>query len=501
VLVSLAGEVKLSDFGLAKRRHDRSVIGSLKGNLAYMSPEQARQAPLDRRTDIFSLGAILFEMLTGRRLREIADEVRGWDEVAAGSVPSARSVRPDLPESFETVLNQALAPEPGKRFPTAAAFSAALRALLSQMQTPVGSNDLQALLGLLTPSRQPRSPMERSKVIRLGPEDAAANAGGARQGPHPVVGPPPLPPGLATRARQPTPAAVPGAGRRTTPIIHPVAPPPPPSTPESPIRIGQPASPAAALRSRPRKTPIQWAPPSVAPWPTASSPPFGTAVPGRTNGAPGSSPTASPPAPIPAAMASTASWPAAPTDVPGELSPLKNRGESRSLGLWPPVAVAVAAVLVLGASVVHIAFVPLDVLLVWRQPAQLVVTSEPDGAAITLDGVTATARTPLKQPIKRDRYDHVLDLALEGYLPVREIIRTDRSVDLSRAIVLQKDLGTGSGGARDRPLTVMGGSADGAAPSASVPALAAPDGGSSADASTAAAVPAASIDAKAARKD
>src|SRR2546423_3332253 len=72
VLVSYSGEVKLSDFGLAKRRTDHSVVGSLKGKLAYMSPEQARRASLDRRTDIFALGAVLFEMLTGQRLREIA---------------------------------------------------------------------------------------------------------------------------------------------------------------------------------------------------------------------------------------------------------------------------------------------------------------------------------------------------------------------------------------------------------------------------------------------
>ena len=92
VLISFAGEVKLSDFGLAKRRHDNSVVGSLKGNLAYMSPEQAKQAPLDRRTDIFSLGALLFELLTGRRLREITDEIAGWSQVASGVVPSARAI-------------------------------------------------------------------------------------------------------------------------------------------------------------------------------------------------------------------------------------------------------------------------------------------------------------------------------------------------------------------------------------------------------------------------
>ncbi len=105
VLISLAGEVKLSDFGLAKRRHDRSVVGSLKGNLSYMSPEQAMQPTLDRRTDIFSLGAVLFELLTGRRLREITNEVAGWSQVASGVVPSSvRTLRPDLPPAIEGLL-------------------------------------------------------------------------------------------------------------------------------------------------------------------------------------------------------------------------------------------------------------------------------------------------------------------------------------------------------------------------------------------------------------
>ncbi|HEY7375100.1 MAG TPA: serine/threonine-protein kinase, partial [Polyangia bacterium] len=112
ILISYAGEVKLSDFGLAKRRHDRSVVGSLKGNLAYMSPEQAMQAQLDRRTDIFSLGAILFELLTGKRLREITNEVAGWSQVASGVLPSARQVRPDLPAAVEHLLDRALAADP-----------------------------------------------------------------------------------------------------------------------------------------------------------------------------------------------------------------------------------------------------------------------------------------------------------------------------------------------------------------------------------------------------
>src|SRR5262249_8972382 len=78
VLISVSGEVKLSDLGIAKRRADHSGVGSLKGNLVYMSPEQAHRGTLDRRVDVFSLGAVLFEMLTGEKIREINDEVNGW---------------------------------------------------------------------------------------------------------------------------------------------------------------------------------------------------------------------------------------------------------------------------------------------------------------------------------------------------------------------------------------------------------------------------------------
>ena len=199
VLISLAGEVKLSDFGLAKRRHDRSVVGSLKGNLSYMSPEQAMQAPLDRRTDMFSLGAVLFELLTGRRLREITDEVAGWSQVASGAVPSVRTLRPDLPPTFERLLDRALAADPDQRFPDAGAFGTAIRQALAEMNMPVGASDLGALLGVVNPPRRPRSlMMERSKVIRLGPEERALREAFAAP-------PTPAPIGLSSREEPATP--------------------------------------------------------------------------------------------------------------------------------------------------------------------------------------------------------------------------------------------------------------------------------------------------------
>ncbi len=191
ILISFAGEVKLSDFGLAKRRHDRSVVGSLKGNLSYMSPEQAMQGPLDRRTDVFSLGAVLFEMLTGRRLREITNEVAAFSHVASGVIPSARQIRPDLPVAIERLLDRALAADPAQRFPDAAAFGTAIREVLGQMNVPVGASDLGALLGLVNPPRRPRLLMlERSRVIRLGPEaQALRDAYAAPATPAPLTSP------------------------------------------------------------------------------------------------------------------------------------------------------------------------------------------------------------------------------------------------------------------------------------------------------------------------
>lgn len=170
VLVSNAGEVKLSDFGIAKRRHDHSVFGSLKGNLVYMPPEQARGLPLDRRADLFALGAVLFEMLTGHKVREINDEVNGLREVASGVLRSARELRPDLPEPIAGLLDRVLAVDPDDRFPDAAAFGTAVRELRREHQIPAGPTDLQQFIREVSPPRRARSPVERSKIIRLAPE-------------------------------------------------------------------------------------------------------------------------------------------------------------------------------------------------------------------------------------------------------------------------------------------------------------------------------------------
>ncbi|HEV3031009.1 MAG TPA: serine/threonine-protein kinase, partial [Polyangia bacterium] len=257
VLISMSGEIKLSDFGLAKRRHDRSVVGSLKGNLAYMSPEQARQSRLDRRTDVFSLGAVLFEMLTGKRLREIRDEIAAWNHVASGQVPLLRAVRPDLSEPLERLLARALAPEPEGRFADAAIFGSAIRGVLSSLKTPVGATDLQHLLSTLQPARRPRALVpERSKVIRLGPEaQALGEAIAAPLTPLPASAPgmtssAPRPPGGITYLADVdvevdvhANTAAPGNGVRDSDVVTPQ-----PVEPLAPVR-GTPRAPVPTMRA------------------------------------------------------------------------------------------------------------------------------------------------------------------------------------------------------------------------------------------------------------
>ena len=127
-----AGGAMVLDFGLARaigaadyRR--LTETGIIVGTVFYLSPEQIREdRDLDQRTDVYSLGCVLYEMLTGgppfsgRSLSEIITRV------LRSPVPSARTVRPDIPAAIDEALGRALAKAAGQRFPTADAFAAAL---------------------------------------------------------------------------------------------------------------------------------------------------------------------------------------------------------------------------------------------------------------------------------------------------------------------------------------------------------------------------------------
>jgi len=177
ILLSYAGEVKLSDFGVAKRNNDSSVVTSLKGELGYISPEQARGAPTDRRSDIFSLGAVAFEIFTGHPLRALSGTPDDYLKAASGIVVSPLRYRPDIPPVLERVLAGALAPDPRDRFPDARRFVDACREALATIPRP-SSGEAGELRNLLAEKVPPSAKAERklpSKVISLMPnlwEDA-----------------------------------------------------------------------------------------------------------------------------------------------------------------------------------------------------------------------------------------------------------------------------------------------------------------------------------------
>lgn len=137
LLISDDGTVKLLDFGIAKasRSDVATTAHSLKGKFPYMSPEQCEGRPLDRRTDLFSLSVVLFEMLTAQRLFERATELLTLRAIAEEPLPALESVAPHLSPSLREVLYRALARRPEERFADAGGLSNALREAVPSSRT------------------------------------------------------------------------------------------------------------------------------------------------------------------------------------------------------------------------------------------------------------------------------------------------------------------------------------------------------------------------------
>jgi eukaryotic-like serine/threonine-protein kinase len=128
VLVSYEGAVKLVDFGIAKAASKHSVtrVGTVRGNPIYMSPEQAAGRSVDRKTDVFSLGLVIYELMTGRLPFEGDSAVAVALKLATLDAPPLSHFRPDVPLAVDRVLAGALAREPDARYASAEAFYSAL---------------------------------------------------------------------------------------------------------------------------------------------------------------------------------------------------------------------------------------------------------------------------------------------------------------------------------------------------------------------------------------
>jgi eukaryotic-like serine/threonine-protein kinase len=126
ILVSYSGEVKLTDFGIAKAATHNSLFYKVKGKIGYMSPEQAKSESLDHRSDLYSLAVCFYEILTGERLFVHAGLTTSADEIYSQPVPLISKKVPNLPHDLDVIVQRALSIDPDKRFQTAGELNEAL---------------------------------------------------------------------------------------------------------------------------------------------------------------------------------------------------------------------------------------------------------------------------------------------------------------------------------------------------------------------------------------
>ncbi len=138
VLLSRAGEIKLTDFGIAKRAEaEHTSSGAVRGKFAYISPEQARNQRVEPRSDVWSVGVVLWELVTGQRLFSGLGDVEALRAVREAQVRRPREADSRLTAEFEALLMRALARDPRQR-PTSAEFGSQLRTLRYALDVTVG---------------------------------------------------------------------------------------------------------------------------------------------------------------------------------------------------------------------------------------------------------------------------------------------------------------------------------------------------------------------------
>jgi eukaryotic-like serine/threonine-protein kinase len=152
VLLSFEGEVKVTDFGIAKARgalgadSSGEQAGELKGKFGYMSPEQARGESVDPRSDLFSLGTVLYECVAGVNPFSAPTTFETLRRIQACEYPPIELLRPDVPTELAGILKTAMSPSPGGRYADAGGMYEALLAFLYGQGNRFGAHDLAEFL-------------------------------------------------------------------------------------------------------------------------------------------------------------------------------------------------------------------------------------------------------------------------------------------------------------------------------------------------------------------
>ncbi len=148
IMVSFEGEVKVVDFGIAKAESqaESTKAGTLKGKFAYMSPEQATGENVDLRTDVFSLGIVLWELLAKERLFVAENELGILKKIREGKIPSVRKLNPNVPEELERIVNKSLTKSTTDRYQTCADFQKDLNRFLNIQYPEFSSQDFSIFI-------------------------------------------------------------------------------------------------------------------------------------------------------------------------------------------------------------------------------------------------------------------------------------------------------------------------------------------------------------------
>jgi TonB family protein len=161
VLISHEGDIKLCDFGIAKAasKASHTQAGALKGKLQYMSPEQAWGRNIDRRSDIFALAIVLFEMLTGRKLFTGENEMSVLEQVREARVIAPSQVNDEVTPEIDSIVLKALQRDPANRYQTAAEMARDLDAVLYNWKPTPTSADLAIYMHRVQTARPIAAPV------------------------------------------------------------------------------------------------------------------------------------------------------------------------------------------------------------------------------------------------------------------------------------------------------------------------------------------------------
>ncbi len=173
ILLSYNGDVKISDFGIAKAASKGSftATGMLKGKFSYMSPEQTRGETLNQQSDIFALGVVLYEMITGKKCFDgdtalaILEKIRHCN-LKAEDLPAS------IPDPLRQILAKAMAGSLEERYKTAEAFQVDLAHFLSQFRPGFLPKDLAAFMKEFTVNESPKNPLANEPTIKKSTQDA-----------------------------------------------------------------------------------------------------------------------------------------------------------------------------------------------------------------------------------------------------------------------------------------------------------------------------------------